>query len=268
MIQIPEALWGKAPVTDDNKRPKWEFVDELTEEDREDNFTLEDLQRDHEESHEGYEYEHRKGFEVITLDPPWLERGGGKIKRGADRHYPLVHTRELPSVILGSGVFVPSKSCHMYMWATNNFLPDALWLMGALGFTYVTNVTWVKMVGSKTAMTKLSAVISAGGSPADIAAAMVSYGIGQYFRGAHEMLLVGEHDPTDIILFGRRGSGTETRTTAKNLPGVIFAPKSEHSVKPEIAYELFEKRSKGPKLEMFARRKRDGWTCWGDQAPE
>lgn len=26
-------------------------------------------------------------YDIIYADPPWMERGGGKIKRGADRHY-------------------------------------------------------------------------------------------------------------------------------------------------------------------------------------
>ena len=30
------------------------------------------------------------------MDPPWYETGGGKIKRGADRHYDLVKTPDLP----------------------------------------------------------------------------------------------------------------------------------------------------------------------------
>jgi len=31
-------------------------------------------------------------FRTIMMDPPWLERGGGQVKRGADRHYPLLPT--------------------------------------------------------------------------------------------------------------------------------------------------------------------------------
>ena len=26
-------------------------------------------------------------YKTIYIDPPWEENGGGKIKRGADRHY-------------------------------------------------------------------------------------------------------------------------------------------------------------------------------------
>ena len=29
-------------------------------------------------------------YKTILADPPWYQRGGGKIKRGADRHYPIL----------------------------------------------------------------------------------------------------------------------------------------------------------------------------------
>ena len=28
------------------------------------------------------------GYSTVLADPPWPESGGGKVKRGADRHYP------------------------------------------------------------------------------------------------------------------------------------------------------------------------------------
>ena len=36
-----------------------------------------------------------KKYRTIYADPPWHEKGGGKIKRGADRHYPLMRTEDV-----------------------------------------------------------------------------------------------------------------------------------------------------------------------------
>jgi N6-adenosine-specific RNA methylase IME4 len=168
-------------------------------------------------------------YATILMDPPWFERGGGR--RGADMHYPLVKTPDLPGVIYGSGVFRPADDAHLFMWATNSFLSDAIWLMGALGFVYKTNVAWVK--------------INDEGRP--------QVGLGQYFRGAHELLLLGT-----------RGRGAAVRTDDRSLPSVILAPRRKHSQKPEEAYALVEARSHGPRLEMFARQQRPGWTAWGN----
>ena len=166
-------------------------------------------------------------YKTVVLDPPWQERGGGKIKRGADKHYPLVKTADLPGVIENCPHWAEiEKDAHMYMWVTNTFLPDGLWLMTQLGFEYKTNVAWVKQ----------------------------SIGLGQYFRGQHE-----------LCLFGVRGDAYSVRTDDRTLASVLKADRGAHSKKPDTFMELVEKRSKGPYLEVFARRERENWTGWGNQ---
>lgn len=173
-------------------------------------------------------------FRTIYADPPWAESGGGKVKRGADRHYPLLATHDIPRVMQLAPEWNIADDAHLYMWVTNNFLPGGLFVMGALGFRYVTNLCWVK----------------------DRA------GLGQYFRGQHELLL-----------FGVRGSGLAVRTERRDIttlvdePSMYGAPRGQHSAKPHLFYELIESRSHGPFLEMFARSGREGWTAWGNQAP-
>jgi N6-adenosine-specific RNA methylase IME4 len=170
-------------------------------------------------------------WSTALMDPPWLERGAGKIRRGADKHYSLLKTREMPEVIQGSGFWTPAQNAHLYLWSTSNFLPDALWLMDALGFAYKTNLVWVKD----------------------------RIGIGRYFRGKHELLL-----------FGTRGRGWDVRTERNDLPSALHAPhvmdggKRKHSAKPDDFYGLIESRSRGPYAEFFARSSRPGWSSWGD----
>jgi len=46
---------------------------------------------------------------TFLLDPPWPERGGGKIKRGADRHYDVITKRhDTLSVIHGCPHWPPA----------------------------------------------------------------------------------------------------------------------------------------------------------------
>lgn len=165
-------------------------------------------------------------FRTLLTDPPWMETGGGQVKRGADRHYPLLPTREIPHVIGSAPNWDPAADAHLYLWATNNFLEDGLWVMAQLGFRYVTNVVWVK----------------------DRA------GLGQYFRGRHE-----------LMLFGVRGRGLEVATERKDLPTVLEAPRGRHSAKPPASYDLIEARSQGPYAEVFARSRRPGWSSWGNE---
>lgn len=80
-------------------------------------------------------------------------------------------------------------------------------------------------------------------------------GLGNYFRGA-----------TEHVLFGIRGG---LRTNDKNLRNWFEAPRGKHSAKPDCFYDLVEKASSGPYLEMFARRARLGdWDYWGNESIE
>ncbi len=175
-----------------------------------------------------------KRFATQLMDPPWPENGGGKCKRGADRHYPTMSVRSIYQTIVTCPVWRPADDAHLYMWVTNNYLPDGLRLMSDLGFRYVTNICWVKDKS----------------------------GLGQYFRGQHE-----------LMLFGVRGDGYAVRTGQRDLTTVedsladdilIGHTRGKHSAKPEVFRELIEARSKGPYVEIFARSKRPGWTVWGN----
>jgi N6-adenosine-specific RNA methylase IME4 len=78
-------------------------------------------------------------------------------------------------------------------------------------------------------------------------------GMGNYFRGA-----------TEHILFGVRGG---LRTNERDIRNWFEAPRGKHSAKPDCFYDLVEKASSGPYLELFARRARLGdWSYWGNEA--
>ena len=77
-------------------------------------------------------------------------------------------------------------------------------------------------------------------------------GLGNYWRSA-----------TEHICFGVRGS---LDTQAKDLRNWFEAKRRRrHSAKPDEFYELVERASPEPYLELFARRQRTGWTGWGNE---
>lgn len=67
---------------------------------------------------------------------------------------------------------------------------------------------------------------------------------------------------TEHLLFGTRGKAP---IQYRSQPTWLFAPKQEHSHKPEEQYAVIERCSPGPYLELFARRIRPGWQVWGDE---
>lgn len=56
-----------------------------------------------------------KKYKTIYADPPWPERGAGKIKRGADRHYPLMKVREIIDLPIQP---LTDINAHLYLWVT------------------------------------------------------------------------------------------------------------------------------------------------------
>jgi N6-adenosine-specific RNA methylase IME4 len=173
-------------------------------------------------------------FKTILADPPWPERGGGVIKRGADRHYELMKIPDIIAYMREN--IMADDNAHLYLWTTNNYLPDALSVMKLHGLDYKTNIAWVKSKDDGESL---------------------QIGLGQYFRGSHE-----------LCLFGVKGNlPYRTRSDGKRatIPTVIIAPRTEHSRKPDEIYRACEQVSHPPYLELFARRRREGWESRGNE---
>lgn len=183
-------------------------------------------------------------FGTIYADPPWPEHGGGKVKRGADRHYGLMKVKDICA--LGSAVKnLAADDSHLYLWVTNNYLPAGLEVMKAWGFDYVTNVCWGKV--------RLEEDDGFGSTIA------IQQGLGQYFRGAHELLLFGKRGqpPYRTLPNGKRAQH----------PSLVLHERTKHSAKPETFRDIITKVSHGPYLELFARERVPGWSSWGNELP-
>lgn len=76
-------------------------------------------------------------------------------------------------------------------------------------------------------------------------------GLGFYFRHF-----------TEPLLFSVRGN---LRVFRRDLPSYFVERSTQHSRKPQAAYRLMEVASPGPRLELFARHRRDGWDAWGNE---
>jgi N6-adenosine-specific RNA methylase IME4 len=81
-------------------------------------------------------------------------------------------------------------------------------------------------------------------------------GLGHITRSVTEHMMVCTRGKTKKLLFN------------KSTPNVIFAPRRRHSEKPQAAYDLIEQLTPGPYLDLFARKRREGWQGWGLEYPE
>lgn len=177
-----------------------------------------------------------KKYQIIYADPPWLETGGGKITRGAQKHYNLMKTSDIINLPISN---ISDSNCHLYLWVTNTFLSDGLKVMKNWGFNYKTTITWVKD----------------------------RIGLGQYFRGQTEHCLFGVKGMIPYrIINNKRQQGVT----------YFFAPRTKHSAKPQQMRNMILKVSGDlPRIELFARKKEtdlfgendlNGWDTWGNEA--
>lgn len=77
---------------------------------------------------------------------------------------------------------------------------------------------------------------------------------------------------TEHVLVARKGNriGNPFGTGGRHAPatnGTLFEwPRGRHSEKPREFFELVQRLSPPPYLEMYARGPRDGWHVWGNQS--
>ncbi len=175
-------------------------------------------------------------FSTILADPPWqFTNRTGKV---APEHKRLNRygTMDLPAIAALPVDSVCDTTAHLYLWVPNALLPEGLEILKAWGFTYKSNLIWHK--------------IRKDGGPD-------GRGVGFYFRNV-----------TEIILFGTRGKDARTLPPGRSQVNFLATRKREHSRKPDELYPLIEACSPAPRLELFARGTRPGWTSWGNQADD
>ena len=175
-------------------------------------------------------------FKTVLADPPWqFQNRTGKM---APEHKRLTRyaTMKLADICSLPVADMLDETAHLYLWVPNALMPEGLEVLKAWGFEYKTNLIWYK--------------VRKDGGPD-------GRGVGFYFRNV-----------TEMILFGVKGNKARTLQPGRSQVNIIRSMKQEHSRKPDELYDLIERCSPGPYLEMFARGVRPGWTSWGDQANE
>ncbi|MBC8234388.1 S-adenosylmethionine-binding protein [bacterium] len=170
-------------------------------------------------------------YKAILADPPWQYSNAG-LGGAAEKHYATLSLEEICELEDAHGrkiTDLPADNSVLFLWVTSSFLQEGLEVCRAWGFPYKTHFIWIK---DKETYGKL----------------------GFYTYSQHEFLFVAV-----------RGS---CLPDGELVPSIISAPKSKHSRKPDITYEIIEQMYKlNPNrpthIELFARNGRDGWTSWG-----
>lgn len=119
-----------------------------------------------------------------------------------------------------------ADNCELYLWVTQKYLPVSFEIIAHWGFKYCQTLVWCKK----------------------------PMGTGQG----------GVYCPTtEFIILARRGK--MPKCTRIDSTWWQIKRESKHSRKPEFFQNLIETVTDGPRLEMFARRQREGWDVFGNE---
>lgn len=165
---------------------------------------------------------------VLVADPPWpySDKLPGN-GRGAAKHYSVMSIRDIEYFDLPP----MAADSLLFLWRVAAMPGEALRVCRAWGFEPKSEIVWVKLTSA--------------GKP--------HFGMGRYVRAQHETCIIAT-----------RGKGN-SRIRNHAVRSVFEAPVGRHSAKPERFYEIVEELAAGPYVELFARQRREGWTCEGNE---
>jgi N6-adenosine-specific RNA methylase IME4 len=171
-------------------------------------------------------------YDILYADPPWdygAERTqhngkGGKATGSASGHYDVMTVKDLARLDVNS---IAKPDALLFMWTSSPHLDQAIDLMTAWGFKYVT----VGFVWDKQRVNP-----------------------GYYTMSQCELCLIGKKGKIPVP----RG--------ARNVRQFVSSLRTEHSEKPaEVRDRIAVMFPTQRKVELFARTRTEGWDSWGNE---
>ena len=177
----------------------------------------------------------KQPYEVILADPPWNQkRGGKKAERPNSSGGLLVYpTLSLPEITdhLEKAKLLAAPKHVLFLWTIDKYLFEAEDIAKHLGYKLHARMIWNKVTGIPAAFT-------------------VRYG--------HEYLLYCTYGGLLPVAAEARGK----------IHTVFTEQVRSHSEKPEESYRISSQLYPNQlKLEMYARKNREGWDAFGNQVP-
>lgn len=174
-----------------------------------------------------------KKYKIIYTDPPWTYKVWSKktgLGRSAASHYSTMSKEEIQNLPIQS---ICEKDCVLFLWVTAPCLKEGLELIEKWGFEYKTiGFNWVKKNKKSDSW---------------------FWGMGYYTRANSELCLIAT-------------KGKPLKRISRSVHQIVESRIREHSRKPdEVRERIVELFGDLPRIELFARDKKEGWDIWGNE---
>jgi N6-adenosine-specific RNA methylase IME4 len=208
-------------------------------------------------------------FNLIVADPPWSFNDNltmSDVKRGAKSQYKsLLSKEEIWSLPISE---ISADDAILFLWVPSALLEDGLITLKRWGFELKQTFIWVKtkpqpekiiLAILRTIWKNISNLKFSHFREAfqnfDLNS-FLSFYLGRIFRQTHEIALIGTKGKIYSYLKNH------------SQRSVLLASISKHSEKPEEVQNRLELLwPDAKKIELFARRDRNGWVCLGNECP-
>lgn len=168
----------------------------------------------------------REPARTLVADPPWQPGDTLPGKaRGAAKHYDTLSVLDICEFPLPP----LADDCRLFLWRLSSMPQEALDVVYHWGFEPKCELVWRK----RTSLDNRH------------------FGMGRTLRNEHETCIIADRGKPERL--------------SKSVRSIFDGPVREHSRKPEEFYRIVEQLSPGPFVELFARRRRVGWTCYGNE---
>lgn len=170
-----------------------------------------------------------KKYSTIVIDPPWPISLTGDVNRRLNRAktlpYKTMTVEEIKQFPISQ---IAERGAHIYCWTTNKMLEKTFDVLKTWGVNFHLVMVLVK--------------------PSGIAPCM------GYVFGTEFCLLGFFGKP--MLKFKKIGKLNWFKAMNKS---------GNHSSKPDNFYKLVEEMSPASRIDLFARKKREGWDVWGNE---
>lgn len=177
-----------------------------------------------------------KKYKIILADPPW--KFGSKAYQDNNRdmlvlektQYETLSVDELKKLNVKE---ISDEDCICFMWVTDSHLKEGIEVLESWGFKYKTiGFNWIK-----------------------------KYKSGSFCVNFAPWTLKS----WEICLIGIKGIMGKYKIT-NNIQGLVIEERISHSKKPEEVRKRIESLFGNiPRIELFARQRKEGWDVWGNE---